>query len=223
MKCKSCGAKIQDKARFCQSCGSSQTSTEGKGKPTAERFKEVGEAVQKSTDTVVKISRKVGDGASRAMEKTKVVSADVSEKVGIAVDKTKELGGVAAVKARKVREGVGKAVKQARAKAIEDGRIGAVNAERALDVADASLKAVEAVENWLRENDSSYEVGSYTAGVAVHPYLEIQFRKRIDDAAPSKKPAKKATKRAGTARKTTSKRTAKKVGTSRKATTKKKK
>jgi hypothetical protein len=170
-----------------------------KRKSTLERMREFRDAVQQKADDVSEFGRKVGDTTARTVKKSKEISADVtqkvgnaydrgkeihadvSHKVGNAYDKTVEFSGDVADTAHKVGTGVKKAAKKTRETMEELGQVGVIITQRALDVVRASLRAVEIVDNYLEKKNSQYEVGNFITGVALPPYLEIEFHKRKDD------------------------------------------
>ena len=168
-------------------------------KSALERMREFSDAVKQKADDVSEFGRKVGDTTARTVKKTKEIHADVShkvgnavdrgkeihadvsQKVGVAYDKTVEFSGDVAVTAQKVGTGVKKAAKKTKETMEELGQVGVIITQRALDVVRASLRAVEIVDNYLEKKNSQYEVGNFITGVAIPPYLEIEFHKRKDD------------------------------------------
>lgn len=161
--------------------GSQPDNTEGSAAATRsrlERLTQMGHAVRRGAQGAVRFTKKVGDGTVHVVKKSREISADISEKVGTTVEKTKEFGEDVAVTAKKVGHGVGKAVRKTRETMEELGQVGVVITQRALDVVRASLKAVEIVDQYLEQRHSNFEIGNFVTGVALPPYLEIEFTKR---------------------------------------------
>jgi hypothetical protein len=150
-------------------------------KKTKEISADVSQKVQYGAEKAVEVSKKVSDGTTKAIQKGKEIHADVSQKVGVAVVKTKEISEDVAVTAKKVGVGVRKAAKKTRETMEELGQVGVIITQRSLDVVRASLRAVEIVDDYLHKSNSNYEVGIFHTGVAVPPYLDIEFAKRSDD------------------------------------------
>jgi len=162
-----------------------------------DHLKSVGSTVKKSADSTIAFGKKVGDGTSQAVKKTKEISNDVSRKVGATVDKGKEIGHDVGVVTKKIGDGTGEAVKKTQ-KGIQDlGQVGVIITQRALDVVRASLRAVEIVDAYLAKKNSNYEIGNFKTGVAIPPYLEIEFHKRKGDINDSEKSLVDALRAAG--------------------------
>ena len=161
-----------------------------------DRLKSVGSSVKKGVERSAEMGRQVSGSTSEAIRKTKEVSADAKQKYDDAVVKGKEVSAdvkqnvdKALVKGRKigkdvsaiakqVGDGTEAAVNKTRKSMEELGQVGVIITQRALDVVRASMVAVEIVDEYLVENDSNFEIGIFITGVAIPPYLEIEFHKR---------------------------------------------
>jgi hypothetical protein len=170
--------KADDVSEFGRKVGDTTARTVKKTKEIhADVTQKVGHAVDRSKEISADVTEKVGNAYDRGKE----IHADVSQKVGVAYDKTVVFSGDVAVTAQKVGTGVKKVAKKTKETMDELGQVGVIITQRALDVVRASLRAVEIVDNYLEKKNSQYEVGNFITGVAIPPYLEIEFHKRKDD------------------------------------------
>ncbi|MCX6646695.1 MAG: zinc ribbon domain-containing protein [bacterium] len=170
--------KADDVSEFGRKVGDTTARTVKKTKEIhADVTQKVGNAYDRGKEIHADVSQKVGNAYDRGKE----IQADVTQKVGVAYDKTVEFSGDVAVTAQKVGTGVKKAAKKTKETMEELGQVGVIITQRALDVVRASLRAVEIVDNYLEKKNSQYEVGNFITGVALPPYLEIEFHKRKDD------------------------------------------